>query len=142
MASNLLTAGLVTSGQANLPPLSWPLLPIPDANGQLNYPGLEASVRQQIQVILRTRSGEQLMRPEFGGGLEDFLHEPNTIVTRRRIHDTVAAALARWEPRIIVDRVDVLEVVGEPAQIRVELGYRLRRTGQQQQLGMTLELEA
>lgn len=142
MASNLATTGLVTRGPSSTLQISWPLLPVPDANGQLNFPGLEASVRQQIQVILRTRPGEQLMRPEFGGGLEDFLHEPNTIVTRRRIHDTIADALTRWEPRIILDRVDVLEVEGEPAQIRVELGYRLRRTGQQQHLGMTLALEA
>ena len=141
MASNLVTTGLVTSGPASGPPRSWPLLPLPDANGQLQYPSFEASVRQQIQVILRTRPGEQLMRPEFGGGLEDFLNEPNTIVTRRRIHDTIADALARWEPRIILDRVDVIEVEDDPAQIRVQLGYRLHRTGQPQQLGMTLELE-
>jgi phage baseplate assembly protein W len=133
---------LITNGEANKPPLSWPLLPLPDANGQINFPGLEASVRQQIEAILRTRPGEQLMRPEFGGGLEDFLNEPNTIVTRRRIHDTIRDALTRWEPRVILDRVDVLEVENEPAQIRVQLGYRLRRTGQPQQLGMTLELEA
>ena len=146
MASNLVTTGLVASGPASGPPLSWPLLPLPDANGQLRYPSFEASVRQQIQVILRTRPGEQLMRPEFGGGLEDFLNEPNTIVTRRRIHDTIADALARWEPRIILDRVDVIEVADDPGdlgrtQIRVQLGYRLHRTGQPQQLGMTLELE-
>lgn len=121
------------------PPLSWPLLPVPDATGSLSFPGLEASVRQQIQVILRTRPGEQLMHPEFGGGLEDFLHEPNTLVTRRRIRDLLQDALTTWEPRILLDRVDVLEVEDDPTQLRVELGYRLRRTGQPQQLGMTLE---
>ncbi|MFN8468436.1 MAG: GPW/gp25 family protein [Caldilineaceae bacterium] len=141
MASNLLTTGLVPHSPPNTPPVSWPLLPVPDASGRLNFPALEASVRQQIQVILRTRPGEQLMAPGFGGGLEDFLHEPNTIVTRRRIHDTITDALGRWEPRIHLDRVDVLEVDGEPTLIRVELGYRLRRTGQPQQLGMTMELE-
>ena len=142
MASNLVTTGLVASGPPGGPPLSWPLLPLPDANGQLHYPSFEVSVRQQIQVILRTRPGEQLMRPEFGGGLEEFLNEPNTIVTRRRIHDTIVDALARWEPRIILDRVDVIEVEDDPTQIRVQLGYRLHRTGQPQQLGMTLELES
>ncbi len=125
----------------NLPPIGWPLLPLPDANGQLNYPTLEASVRQSIQVILRTRPGEQLMRPQFGAGLENFLHEPNTLTTRRRIRDLLSESLTAWEQRIILDRIDVNEVVGQPAQIRVELGYRLRRSGQPQQLGVTLELE-
>lgn len=122
-------------------PIGWPLLPLPDANGQLNYPTLENSVRQQIQVILRTRPGEQLLRPEYGAGLENFLHEPNTIVTRRRLHDLLAESMERWEPRILVDRIEVNEVADQPAQIRIELGYRLRRSGQTQQIGMTLELE-
>lgn len=122
-------------------PISWPLLPVPDANGQLNFPSLETSVRQLIQIILRTRPGEQLLRPEFGAGLENYLHEPNTLLTRRRIRDLINDALEKWERRIILDRIDVREVESEPAQIRVELGYRLRRTGLPQQMGLTLELE-
>ena len=59
-------------------PLGWPLLPVPDANGQLHYPGLAQSVREQIQVLLSTRPGEQLMNPGFGAGLENLLSDPNT----------------------------------------------------------------
>lgn len=67
------------------PLIGWPLLPLPDAHGRLNYPTLDQSVRQSIEVILRTRPGEQLMRPDFGAGLAAFLHEPNVLTTRRRI---------------------------------------------------------
>ena len=121
--------------------IGWPLLPVPDANGQLAYPTLDESVRQSIQVILRTRPGEHLMRPEFGAGLENFVHEPNTLTNRRRIRDVVAASLERWERRAIVDRVEVWEVADEPTRVRVEIAYRLRRTGVSQQLGLTLLLE-
>lgn len=129
---------------ANVPsPLvGWPLLPLPDANGQLRYPTLEESVRQSIQVILRTRPGEQLMRPEFGAGLENYLHESNTLTTRRRIKDLITESLKSWEQRITVDRIEVREVPEEPEKIRVELFYKLRRTGAPQQLGLTMELEA
>lgn len=123
-------------------PINWPLFAAPDANGELHYPSLEASVRQAIRIILSTRPGEQLMWPEFGAGLEDFLQEPNTLTTRRRIYDRITEALARWETRILLDRVDVSEVAGQPTQVRVELLYRLRRTGAPQQLGLTLDLEA
>lgn len=121
--------------------VGWPLLPLPDAQGQLHYPTLEVSVRQLIQVILRTRPGEQLMRPDFGAGLENFLHQPNTLTTRRRIKDVIVAALERWEPRIAVDRIEVGEVPEQPAAIRIELAYRLRRTGVSQHMGITMELE-
>lgn len=121
--------------------IGWPLLSLPDANGQLHYPALEESVRQSMQVILRTRPGEQLMHPEFGAGLENYLHEPNTLTTHRRIRDLITESLARWEPRIMVDGVDVGEVDDHPSWIRVEIGYRIRRTGSSQNMGITLELE-
>jgi phage baseplate assembly protein W len=123
-------------------PINWPLFTVPDANGELRYPSLEASVRQAIRIILSTRPGEQLMRPEFGAGLEDFVHESNTLTTRRRIYDRITEALARWESRILLDRVDVAEVSGQPTQVRVEILYRLRRTGAPQQMGLTMDLEA
>lgn len=123
-------------------PINWPLFTVPDANGELRYPSLDASVRQAIRIILSTRPGEQLMRPEFGAGLEDFVHESNTLTTRRRIYDRITEALARWESRILLDRVDVSEVSGQPTQVRVEILYRLRRTGAPQQMGLTMDLEA
>ena len=121
--------------------IGWPLLPFPDPNGELTYPAtLAESVRQQLQVILSTRSGEQLMRPGFGAGLAEFLGEPDTIATRRRVYDRVSEAVGRWEPRVEVDRVDVNDLPGRPGWLRIELGYRLRRTGQIMTLGVNLEL--
>jgi phage baseplate assembly protein W len=127
---------------AAAPPLiGWPLLASPDTGGRLGYPTLEESVRQSIQIILQTRPGEQLMRPDFGAGLQEFLHESNTLTTRQRIRDAIAEALERWEPRVIVDRIDVGEVDDRPSELRVEIAYRLRRTGTPQQTGLTMELD-
>lgn len=119
---------------------SWPLLPVPDADGRLAFPTPEDSVRQMIQVILRTRPSEQLMRPEFGAGLESFLHEPNTLDTRRRIRDLVASSITRWEPRLLLERIDVDQVPDHPARIRVEIAYRIRRTGAPQKMGFSMEV--
>ncbi len=60
------------------PLIGWPLFAVPDADGRLDWPGLEASVRHAIRVILSTRPGEQLMRPEFGAGLDRLLHASPT----------------------------------------------------------------
>jgi uncharacterized protein len=122
--------------------IGWPLLPLPDANGQINYPTLEESVRQMMRVILSTRPNEQLMRPFFGAGLDQYLHEQNTLTTRRRIRDLVAESLARWEPRITVERIEVRETPEQATRLRVEIHYRLRRTGVAQLMGLTMDLEA
>jgi phage baseplate assembly protein W len=121
--------------------VNWPLWGLPDGEGHLAYPGLEQSVRQSMEIILRTSPGERINRPDFGAGLENFLHEPNTLVTRRKIRDLITVSLQRWEPRIVLDRVDVGEVEERPDRVRVEIAYRLRRTARSQQMGITLELE-
>lgn len=126
------TAGMATG---------WPLLPVPDDQGQLAWPSLAQSIRELIEVILRTRPGEQLMRPDFGGGLENFLQQPNTLVTHRRIQSAISEALQRWEPRILLHQVTVEPVPEAPTHIRVEIVYQIKRSGLAQQLGLTLELE-
>ena len=123
------------------PPIGWPLLPFPDEHGELAYPAaLDESVRQQLRVILSTRPGEQLMQPAFGAGLTDMLGEPDTMAARRRIVDRVTAAIAQWEPRIDLHRVDVNDVPDRPGWLRVEIGYRLKRNGQLATLSVNLEL--
>ena len=121
-------------------PIGWPLLPLPDEYGRLAYPDLAASVRQTIRAILSTRPGEQLMRPDFGAGLELLLHEPNSVATRRRIRDLVQNVLGRWERRILLDRVEVWEVPDEPTVVRIEIAYRLARTGEPGALAATMQL--
>jgi phage baseplate assembly protein W len=122
-------------------PIGWPLLPLPDRNGRLSFPSaLAESVRQQLKIILSTRPGEQLMRPAFGAGLTNFLGEPDTITTRRRIYDRVMESIARWEPRIELNRVEINDVPGQPGWLQIEIGYRLRRTGDIQTFGVNLEL--
>jgi phage baseplate assembly protein W len=130
------------------PAIGWPLLPRPDADGRLNWPDLAASVAAQLRVLLATRPGELLNHPEFGAGLQEFLHEPDTLATRARIKERIEQALARFEPRITVDAVEVWSAAHAPGiardvelgQVRIEIQYRLRRTGQMQRTGLTLEL--
>jgi phage baseplate assembly protein W len=122
-------------------PIGWPLLPLPDSEGRLEYPDLAQSIRQNLQVILSTRPGEQLMRPSYGAGLADFIGEPDTITTRRRVYDRVTEAIGRWERRVDLNRVDVSTLPGTAGQLRVEIAYRIRRTGESHTLGVNLDLE-
>jgi uncharacterized protein len=123
-------------------PIAWPLLPLPDEHGRVHFPDLERSIVEQIQVILRTKPGEQLQHPGFGAGLERFLHEPNTLATHRRIRDVIVESLERWERRIQVDDVAVSEARDAPERVRVEIVYRIRRTGSARRTALTMELRS
>jgi hypothetical protein len=120
-------------------PIGWPFLPVPQA-GQLVYPTLEQSVRDSIRIILMTRPGEQLMRPRFGAGLQNFLDEGNTVALRAQIQTAILQSLQNYENRITVDAVDVDPVAGAPAQVQVQIHYRLLRTNVSQQIGATMQL--
>lgn len=125
-------------------PIGWPLLPVPDADGALHWPELARSVRDGIQVLLATRPGEQLMRPGFGAGLENLLGEPNTVATRARIQTLVEETLKRHETRILLDAVNVAPTTSQGVAdgVRVEIAYRLKRTGAPARVGLTLVMEA
>ena len=120
----------------------WPLLPLPDADGALTWPDPARSVRDTLRAILSTRPGEQLMRPDFGGGLDRLLHAPNTVTTRRQMRDMVQQAITRWERRIMLDAVEVWEVPDQPASLRVEIQYRLARNGAINTMNVSVQLEA
>jgi uncharacterized protein len=125
-------------------PIGWPLLPVPDVDGALHWPDLARSVRDSIQVLLATRPGEQLMRPGFGAGLENLLGEPNTVTTRSRIQSLVKETLERHETRIVLDAVSVAPTTSQGVAdgVRVEIAYRLKRTGTPARVGLTLVMEA
>jgi phage baseplate assembly protein W len=77
------------------------------ADGRVVWSEGETNIRESIHVILLTELGERLHLPEFGGGLNRFLFEPNTATTRQLIRDRITNALAEWEPRVIVQSVEV-----------------------------------
>jgi len=121
------------------PPLGWPLLPVP-RDGLLSYPTLEDSIKQSLRIILLTRPGEQLLRPRFGAGLSRFLHQPNTLETRRQIQNKVFAALSEWEKRIVLIRVEVWEDENAPEAVRIEIVFRVKRTNEQMTTTVNLNL--
>jgi phage baseplate assembly protein W len=124
------------------PPIGWPLLGLPDADGQWTWPSLERSVAEGLRKLLSVRPGELLMHADYGAGLQDFLHEPNTLAVRARIKARIEAAVARYETRAQLDRVDVREDDNDAAAVRVELHYRLRRTRDAQLLNLAINLGA
>nr|WP_166180927.1 GPW/gp25 family protein [Altererythrobacter segetis] len=117
-----------TSGTQFVEPIGWPLMPVPDDDGRLNFPDLATSVRERIEAILRTAPGEQLMRPSFGVGLELIVHQPNTLALRGGLEERIGDHLAAFEPRILVDRVTVAEG-DDSASLLITIAYRLRATG-------------
>ena len=99
----------------------------PDRAGAITMAAYEEDVRQAILIILRTNPGEQVMRPDFGAGLDALVFEPIGATTMALVKYRVEQALILWEPRI--DQIGV-EVQASPKEGRLDIGirYRVRTT--------------
>lgn len=85
-------------------------------------------VRQSVLLILGTRRGERVMRPDFGAGLEDMVFEPVTAATAALVRLRVEQGLAAWEPRIDVRGVEVSVADRAAGRLDVRIDYRIRAT--------------
>ena len=88
----------------------------------------ESDIEESIRIILGTSQGERLMRPEFGSSIQDYVFAPNNATTAGLLAYEVQEALARWEARIDVTRVDVRPDDDNPALMLTSIEYRVKAT--------------
>ena len=119
--------------------LSWPLNGV-DENGRWSYASDDDSVRQVIRNILLTRPGERLMRPQFGAGLLDFIHQPNNETTRNIMANVVRKAIEHWETRVLVESVDILPDRNSVSTVQIIISYQLRHAQRHSQRQKQLTL--
>ena len=99
-----------------------------------------ASVRQSILLLLSTRLGERIMRPDYGTELGTLVFAPNDDTTAGLAIHYVRRALQRWEPRIDVLRVDAGRNPGLEWHLDVVLDYRVRLTQRSERLTFSMSL--
>jgi phage baseplate assembly protein W len=109
-------------------------------NGRMAWSSGADNIREAIRIILLTERQERLLLPGFGGGLQSFLMEPNTVSTHRLIQECVVQSLRRWEPRIVVDQVIVRADPDDAQGAIVTINYKLVATGSRDQLNLVVRL--
>lgn len=65
------------------------------------------AVKNSIINILQTRKGSRRMLPTFGCGIYYMLFEPLDSRTGHNIGDEIVRALGLWEPRVILNAVNI-----------------------------------
>jgi hypothetical protein len=100
----------------------------PDGSGRLGTASGTEDVEQAIRIVLGTSKGERVMRPEFGCGIHDYAFTVVDRTTLTRVETSVREALARWEPRIVVEDVTASTADLAEGRLLVEIRYRVRAT--------------
>jgi phage baseplate assembly protein W len=101
--------------------------------GAVRLVGGAEELEGAIQLILSTAPGERLMRPDFGCAMWEQVFAPLTPATLGAVEQAAREALERWEPRIVLDRV---EAVPDPeaASIHVHITYMVISTNDRRNL--------
>jgi hypothetical protein len=99
--------------------------------GRVRAAEYEEDIRQSIRIIVETAQGERVMRPDFGCGIHDLVFGTMDSETLQRVRSTVEDALRRFEARIELVEVNVLEDQSlADGRLQIEVDYRVRRTNQ------------
>jgi phage baseplate assembly protein W len=100
----------------------------------------ERSVRQSILLLMSTRPGERVMRPEYGCDLQQLVFSPNDDTTAGLAVHYVRQALERWEPRIDILGLDAFPSAEEPGRLDIVLEYRVRATQHEARFSASFDL--
>lgn len=79
-------------------------------------------IRQSIADILTTPIGSRVMRREYGSLLPELIDAPTNPGLQLQLMAATVTALLRWEPRIIIDAVEIN--VMPPASVALTLHTR------------------
>ena len=108
--------------------VGWAFPVCAEPDGTIAMTEYEEDVAEAIRIIQGTNSGERVMRPDFGAGLNAFVFEPINTTTIESLKRRVREALVDWEPRIDVEKVEVTSDRAEPGKLLIEIRYRVRTT--------------
>lgn len=109
--------------------------------GRLATVAGDASVRQALMLLLSTRPGERVNRPDYGCHLFRLAFAPADDTTAGLAIHYVARAVERWEPRVAIVSIDAERAVDDASLLEVRMRYRVRATQYDDDVSIVVPVE-
>jgi len=88
----------------------------------------EEDIAESLGIILRTMQGERVMRPDFGGSLNNYVFELTDATTLNMLETELLNAITNWEPRVEGVEVHVETDPARPEKLMIHVQYVVRAT--------------
>lgn len=85
-------------------------------------------IRQMLELLLFTRPGERVNRPDFGCGLGDLVFEPNRGRLAAALEVTIVTNVGQWLGDVIA--LQAVDIVVEEERLVANISYLIRPTGE------------
>lgn len=131
-----------------------PAFVLPGLDADLGPPGLRltprgrlatvsdaASIRQALLLLLSTRPGERVNRPDYGCHLFRLAFEPGDETTAGLAMHYVTRAVELWEKRVEIVAVDAGAAPDDPTLMEVRMSYRIKLTQHEDELAVAVPID-
>ena len=95
---------------------------------QIQMSSYEENIRESILIILETKKGERVMRPDFGCGIHDFVYESINSLTLGQMKLSISDALSKYEPRIELINLEISINDVDNGILNINIVYRVIST--------------
>ena len=85
-------------------------------------------IQSSLEILLTTRPGERVMRPDYGCNLDELVFEPLTTTFKTYIKDLISTAILYYEPRIEVNSIDLDDSGELEGRILIVIDYTVSAT--------------
>jgi phage baseplate assembly protein W len=101
---------------------------VDETTGRIKTGNYEEDVREAVYIIIMTKMGERMMRPNFGCQISDYIYSTMDYSTIVQLQNEIYDSLVQWEPRIIDTEVKVEADDTETGKFNIHVSYVVRQT--------------
>jgi len=98
------------------------------AGGTVRMSSGPQDVAESLRILISTLPGERAWRPDYGAAFQDMLFESMDTNTQTEFFDRIRIALLQYEPRILVDKLELDTDFLTEGRVELIVDYRLRAT--------------
>lgn len=88
----------------------------------------EDLIKNSLDVLFATSAGERIMQPDYGSDLSDFVFENLSKSAITYMQAIISDAILFYEPRIILNNVEIEPMLSDPAYIEIRIDYTISST--------------
>jgi phage baseplate assembly protein W len=82
-------------------------------------------IKKNLKLLFNTQPGERVMRPDFGCDLNQYMFENYSEGLISEIESTIRGSISRYEPRVLIDAIDIVVKTSIPITLDIHLNYHI-----------------
>lgn len=106
----------------------WRFPPLFKKQSGVEMVNAEEDIRQSLHILFSTTPGERTFRFDYGCNIQQWIFEGMNLSVKTLMIDTIKQAILFFEPRIVVEKVDVEIKDENEGVLWIHVDYMIHQT--------------